>query len=332
MEKSDILAIFGQEPQIAQKLDFQDQNVSEILHFGIDTIRFNFVPKFEGHYFKFLFEGLSLNSNINNNVRFFDLPVQIQYSQTENKKVLNLSYFGDSIICIEWILDGGAAMERSFVVIFYSAYFYIPEIKSLLKDFVIKYSSQMKLSRLDICMDLRCTVNQLWDCHRTKAQKKSIIKNGDKIQTFYLGSKVRNDRHYIRVYDKKLDSSKKGKFHLFMDYFLEPHVARIELQINSVSIRTFDLEPLHIIDDRPMKETYLWKVFQRACFNESVTNFDIVPVEKTKQKLVNTKWDRDFLVLDELPYAAVMLGYAKRLKEKGFDVISYLQRKLNDID
>jgi len=73
----------------------------EVFHFGIDTIRFNFDKNFKGEFFRSLFHGLSLNSNQNFRINFFGIEVMGAFSQTNSKKILQLFYGEDNLLCIE---------------------------------------------------------------------------------------------------------------------------------------------------------------------------------------------------------------------------------------
>jgi len=305
------------------------KNEVEIIRFGVDTVRFNFSEKFYGAFFEALFSGMSLNSNQKNNVNFFGSLVDVYFSETAAKKILQIHYCGDAIMCIEKILDSGAARSLSYTVTFYAAYFYISSLKFLLPDFVRRYGHNMTVSRCDLALDVLCTVGKLWRSHKTKAQKKNVWKKGRKIETFYLGSKTGNKRHFIRVYDKKLDSRKKGKFHLFMSYLEQKKpVSRIEAQLNVISCNEFTLLPEHFLKTEGM-EGKLWSVFQYVCMNESATSFSIVPIPLVKS--VHTLKKQTVFSLDKVPYARTMLGYARRLKEYGFDPIEYLRINLESV-
>lgn len=305
----------------------------DVLHFGIDYVRLNFGPGFDGMYFNEFFNGLSINSN-QKNAHFFGRPVQVQYAETRQKKILMISFFGDSVICLEKILDGGIVKTISWTITFYGAYFYIPQIQGILNEVIKRYRVFLSVSRVDLALDVTETVNNLWKTHQTITQKKEIIQNSGIIQTFYLGSKRNNKRHFVRVYDKRLDSQKKGKFHLFIDYLEHDVVSRIELQINTLSVRTFGITIFDIENylRQSPKETRLWDVFKRCCFNTSQTNFPTIKIGSVSLKRVRNGKKRNNDLLDELPYAAVMLGYARRLHEYGFDVLGYLKSRLYDID
>jgi len=301
----------------------------QILRFGVDTLRFNFNARFQGYFFETLFSGLSVNSDEKYDVLFFGYRVTLYYSETKSKRILQVHYFGDAIMCIERILDTGAARSLSYTVTFYAAYFYIKELSLLLPNFIRRYKTSMTVSRCDLALDVLCTVGSLWRNHTTKVQKKVTWKRGKKLETFYLGSKTNNKRHFIRVYDKKLDSKKKGKFHLFMEYLNQRKpVTRVEAQLNVISCNEFSLLPEHFISPGGM-EGKLWSVFQYICFNVSATNFFIIPVEKTKTVHKGTK--AKVFSLDKVPYARTMLGYARRLKEYGFDPIEYLRINLESV-
>lgn len=296
------------------------------LRFGVDTVRFNFSPDFSAVVFDLMFEGLSVNSPQNDNLSFMGRKVTGFFAQTRSKKILQLQYEGDMVICVEKILDAGIARSLAYTVTFYAAFFYIPSLEGMLESFLRVYGVHAKVSRVDLALDVLASVDDLWKSHRTKAQKKYVIRKAEKIETFYLGPKANNKRHFIRVYDKKLDSQKKGKFHLFASYFLEDMpVSRIEVQINVLSVSHFRIQPTDITESTECSGR-MWEVFRDCCMNESGTDFAILPFASVRKKLSSPAQVQEFL--DELPYARRMLGYARRLQEHGFDPVEYLRAHL----
>lgn len=317
------------------KIELFDPNLSlgtkctqevQALRFGIDTVRFNFLEGYRSNIFEKLFEGLSLNSPQNDKLVFMGYEMTGLFAQTRAKKILQLQFEGDIVICIEQIIEAGLITKMSYTVTFYAAYFYITDLKGLLDRFIQQYKNNMKVSRVDIALDVLTSVDSLWQTHKTKAQKKNIFRKGDEIETFYLGPKANNKRHFIRVYNKKLDSARKGKFHLFASYFLESlPVSRIEVQINSLSVITFNIKCSDISESVSMSGR-IWEIFKECCMNTSGTDFGILPFQKTSKQISTAKDVSSFL--NELPYAKRMLGYARRLQEYGFDPIEYLREHL----
>lgn len=306
---------------------------TQILHFGIDYLRLNYNAAFEAVAYESMFSGLSANSP-QKNVVLFGVPLQATLTENAAKRIITLQYYGDAVMCIEKITDGGVVRVVSWTATFYSSFFYIEPVDEILTKTLKTHKEYITISRIDLALDTSCTVNELWDCHTTIAQKKQRIEDGQTIQTFYLGAKAKNKRHFIRVYDKRLDSTKKGKFHLFLNYLAEETVSRIELQVNALSVRTFGIEPLHVLEFRsiPPEKSFLWSVYRRCCLNKSTTDFSCIPGKKLKITRRRGKKLDEKKLLEELPYANVMLGYAKRLHNHGFDVLGYLRDHLFDVE
>lgn len=308
-----------------------------MFRFGLDLVRFNFPSGFDSPLFESLFHGLSLNSAQSFGRDFFGGEFNIQLSSDgRQRKTVILSFMNDGCIHIEKVLDSGIAQSVSYAVTFYSTYFYINEIKKVLSNFIAKYKNDLSLSRTDLALDVDTTVQELWDCHRTQFKKKQSYENGADLETFYLGSKAYNKKHLIRVYNKKLDSRKKGKYHLFTEYLDQETVTRVELQLNVLSCKTFNIEPTHILDlfskekNEDAFNSPLWEIFRSCCLNSQGTDFPIIEASNIKETIKRPKNSKGNMILDEIPYARIMLGYARRLHGQGFDVIRYLRTHLSD--
>jgi hypothetical protein len=311
-----------------------------VYYFGLDFVRFNFDNDFEAVYFESLFEGMSHNSDKKFQVPFCGKLFDIKYGDTRSAKFLYLEYFGDSVIHIQKVLDGGMVRSISYVVTFYSAFFYIEEIGDVLTEFIRRYREHMTVSRVDVALDTNLPTNFLWDTHRTQFKKKQVYEKDDRIETFYLGAKTNNKTHFIRVYDKKLDSQKKGKWHLFLPYLKQQTVTRIEVQYNILSCKNCGLDIDRIHDSFVMgraqalypTQSPLWIPFASCCRNSNGTflaGLDAIDQGKAQTITFTKSKEKQIDDLDALPYARIMLGYAKRLQDQGFDVIEYLRPRLS---
>lgn len=308
----------------------------EIYRFGLDFARFSFVPGFEGIGFDALMSGLSANSSQKMDQEFLGERFTIQLTQDSNKmKAVILQYEGHAVFHIEKCRDMGANKHMSYLFSFYSSFFYIPEMGELLERFIKRYKKHILVSRVDLSFDHNYSVFALNQNYRTKTIKYEQRGQGKNMQTFYLGARKYNPKHFIRVYDKKLDSSKKGKYLLFGHYLGKETVTRVELQANVLSCRNFGIETSHILDlhnKRESKEafgTFLFQVFRSTCCNKSGTDFPDIHKKNYENLLVPLRTHQTNGILDEIPYARVMLGYARTLHKQGFDVLSYLRPRLD---
>lgn len=306
-----------------------------VYDFGLDFVRFSFCEGFESPLFDSLFHGLSQNSAQAFDRQFFDESFTIQLAQDSRQRVsVILQFLSDGVIHVEKVRDVGIAKKNPYFVTFYSNFFYIPEMRQVLNAFMRRYDGEFQVSRVDLAYDVNCSVQELWDCHRTQYKKKQTYKGIEGLETFYLGAKAYNKKHFIRVYNKKLDSQKKGKFHLFAEYLSMSQVTRVELQMNVLSCRNYSIEPSDILDLHNTKsrkgafKTRLWEVYRSCCLNASGTDFPILPSQSDMVHLVPLQRKKKNSVLDELKYAKIMLGYARTLHNQGFDVCGWLAERL----
>jgi len=151
---------------------------------------------------------------------------------------------------------------------------------------------------------------------------------------------MKNKKHYFRVYDKKLDSAKKKKFQLYMHYLqMKRPVTRIEVQMN---VQTCDATNISVTDILELQQTDFykgfsggaWKIFTKLAANPDSTCFDhILPLLKAGARLhLKKRVKRDLVLTDLVPYARVMLGYAKNLKQIGFDPVRFLSEELEKLE
>lgn len=304
----------------------------DVYHFGCDYVRFNAGPDASFPFFESLFFGLSLNSPDRMGVNVLGVVGDLHLTELRSKRALVFSVSGDAVFCLEKILEGGQIRTVAWTFTFYSSFFYVKEAQSLLPVFLKKYGERLTVSRVDLCLDLSVPVNLLYRAKKTHFEKKHVISRGGQIETFYLGSKTNNKKYFIRVYNKKLDSAKKGKFHLFLDYLALSCVSRIELQSNVEGCKEFGIKVFeNWLSPEVSPEDKLWQVFSRACRSDRGTFFYhlrslpsvIVPRKKRSGQSEQ--------VLDELPYARTMLGYAQRLSDYGFDVLGFLASRLRPV-
>lgn len=287
-------------------------------------MRFNLPQGYQCNLFESIFLGLSTGSPQNDNVSFLGVKMSAMLLERRDKKIVQLHYLGDYIITIEKYLDAGIITMLSYNITFHGAYFYIPAIKGLMNKFIRVYHKNLIVSILDIALDVKRSTNDLNANYSTISDRYSEERKGDHLETFYIGQRYDAKRHFIICYDKLLDSSVKGKYHLFAHYFLEKTpVSRIELKMRVLSIKNYSIYPLDVTENLT-RSGKLWEVYKQCCLNPKQTDFRLILTPKKPIKLF-TRMERQSEVLDNFAYARRMLGYARTLKEYGFDPIEYLR-------
>jgi hypothetical protein len=189
-----------------------------------------------------------------------------------------------------------------------------------------KYADKLSITRLDICVDVDLSVDEFFkEGFETQFKVKETRKFGKKIQTQYFGTRnATNKKHFIRVYNKLLDTERKAKFGLYLDYFAYENVTRIEVQLNSQSCKEFGVNLGNIWDAE-----FLRTIYKSTCINKEGTYFKALDIpEFDNLGIIRRKPPLRSEILDRLNYAKVMLGYAKNLKKVGFDPVEFLIKYL----
>ncbi|MBU0766479.1 hypothetical protein KKF55_01685 [Patescibacteria group bacterium] len=312
----------------------------QVFRFGIDTIRFNFKSDFRSPIFDSFFLGLSENSNQKFGVLFMGYEFTVTCAIQSNMMSLYFEFEGDGVFCLTKIIDGGIVRSISYVATFYGAFFYIDALDQFLLKFMKQYKSSLSLSRLDLCLDVNVSTSTLWKSHKSQFRKKQRIENGNHLETFYLGAKKGNKKHFIRVYDKKLDSQKKGKFHLFMNYMEEEVVTRVEVQVNIKSLeamkvslhKVIEYEKARLVNEKEGQK-FLQSVFASCCINTRSTCFpilksiDVAKVERIVTAIDTTK-RKPTDQIEKVPYIRDFLSRARRIQEMKFDPIELIKAHL----
>ena len=297
-----------------------------IVHFGIDHLRVNFPDKLFPKYFKDYFEGLSANSNFKE-VEWHGNFMQVVFISTKQKHILNFSHKEVPVLCLEKITDSGIGRTCAYVLKFHSSYFQYPELRNIFREFMFsKYADKLSITRLDICVDVDLSVDEFFkEGFETQFKVKETRKFGKKIQTQYFGTRnATNKKHFIRVYNKLLDTERKAKFGLYLDYFAYENVTRIEVQINSQSCKAFGVNLGNIWDAE-----FLRTIYKSTCINKEGTYFKALDIPEFENlEIIRRKPPLRSEILDRLNYAKVMLGYAKNLKKVGFDPVEFLIKYL----
>lgn len=238
-----------------------------------------------------------------------------------------MTYEEISVLCLEKIIDEGIGRNCKYILKFHSSFFHFPELKNILVEFMISdHYEEIRVSRLDICLDIDKGVDEFLDLgYKTQFLVKEERKRSDKLQTLYLGTRnATNKKHFIRIYNKLLDTQRKAKFGLYQEYFAYEKVTRIEVQINSQSCLAFGISLSNI-----GQAEFLKTVYKSCCVNQQGTYFNVLDVPDFHNlNIIKRKAPPKSEILEKLPYAKIMLGYAKNLLKAGFDPIRFLQKHL----
>jgi len=308
--------------------------------FGCDYLRLTFGDMYESGILDRFFFGLSANSNEKSDQYFLGTRgFKFHALFFLDKKVGIFSYKNTTVIEITKMLNSGALKNCSWMVTFYSSAFHIDEMKPVICKALRLWNGKCRISRCDIAIDLVCSVNELYESRITNFRKEQIIANGGVIETFYLGAKVKNKKHFLRVYDKKLDSQKKGKFGLFGHYIKrsEP-ITRVEAEVRVQSCDQYGImveDILEVLERKPSElfGSKLFRVLLSVSANPDGTFLSRIADLRKKtgvvllrqRKIGKKKLDDD---LTKIKYARVMLGYARNLRLSGFDPIAFLKKEI----
>ena len=210
----------------------------------------------------------------------------------------------------------------------YGTFFYTSLRDDFLRNLITTFQNDIFISRADLALDIEMSVNDfLNNGWLTQFKKIETRENGDKIETKYFGNRSdTNKRHFIRVYDKKLDSSKKNKLELHYFYLKFQDVTRIEAQVNSLSCKEFGFhkDAMRIFDRK-----YLESVFTSICINKSGTFFNALEKLDFNDEIIKRKkFEKTNDILDEARYAKLSYSYNKTLFLQGFDPVAHFYKHI----
>ncbi|PID70321.1 hypothetical protein CSB37_02965 [bacterium DOLZORAL124_38_8] len=304
------------------------------LGFGLDFIKFCIPAGKEEPILDSLFWGLSDNSptSVGN---FFGFPFDLLYKENGNKDLLFLNINGDPLICIEKVKDTGIVRNYSYFIIFYGLYFCIPQAQNVIKKFVERFH-YAKITRVDLALDLPMSPTQFLKAgYETKFRITSEFgknEQNDTIETKYFGQKnSSNKRHFIRIYDKLKDTKKKHKMLYYLDYMEHDDVCRCEVQVNSLSCKSY-----RVTTDKILHKDFQKNLFLSLCKNSDGTYFkalDFYEFDSAMRIRPDRLSTNDTVrVLDKLKYARTMMSYVRTLHENNFDVLGYIKGELYPVD
>jgi hypothetical protein len=285
----------------------------KILYFGLDFLRFSILNKKEYPALDILFSGLSKNSPYTE-FNFFGANIQARYIETKEKNILNLDHEGFFICTVEKI-KSLIAKDIVYIVEFWGLAFLKDEVVGKMIPNLEKYLGRdnYKITRIDICLDLTLSVPEvLKGVYRNNRKGSTYYSALGEVETQYLGKKGANKRHFVRVYDKLLDTDKKSKMGYYSHYFAYDHVTRIEAQLNADSCRNYDVDFLVFTDQKELK-----RIFGSLTKNRRINDFPILHNIDFGEVYRPSK--RDKLQIDNLHSIKMLRAYADKLREQGID-------------
>lgn len=314
----------GQKPPQSEPIVIPDN--LEVIHFGIDYLRYNFFEPYKNSEFASFFIGLSENSNYRD-AWWFGYHFDTTYARARSEDILHFKFEGVPVFQLKKYNgqdEIGSKLGYSFD--FYSAFYAKPFLRNFYREFMRKYGSSCKVGRLDIAVDLSCQVQDVlvagYKTNYRKLNRFGEDINTGEPETVYFGSKSpKNKRHFVRIYDKLLDSKQKGKFELYRDYFSYNQVTRIEVEIRSSACRELSITTDDIADEAKIKE-----IFTSLCLNPRTTYFNILGgLGLESKELRKLSADREQQVLAKDKKVKRVVGMIRNLKEKdGLENVVYV--------
>src|SRR3989338_873939 len=309
-----------------------------LFRLGLDWITYRFLDMYSDIFLDSFFLDYSETANQRFGVEFFGRQFDVTYIEAKTKHILIFQYQSTSVFEFVKIWKRFSISEYSYKFSFFCAYFYLDDLSDVLLAFTKRYVQQIAISRLDIALDTDIPIPVLYKRKRTQFQKQQLFKSLGVLTGFYLGARKGNKKFFIRVYDKKLDSKGKEKFHLFFPYLLEEAVSRIEAELLVLTLQTFGITPQTIIEYEEARMTNfvskpncLEQYFASLCLNKQGTYFyplkslDFANVERLTTATYKGKSE---YILDEVSYIKDWLGRGVTLHNMKLDPVGLLQHHL----
>ena len=317
----------------------------ELIHFGVDYVKCQIAPKGDKLHRK-------LRLSANSNFVMYDKDTIIELLPHEASKITK--EFGrffqirdrSTGVNIAFVGIGGAssgAVKRSDFLevtgqglVLRGGYRYFVDMMDRLDLSIVKYI------RVDVCMDIWVDTQYLIDYIITDAVKgktKTPFYTKGIVHALYIGEKqlAKNTYQFMRIYNKKLDSSQKEKEWLYWpEYKNHPNITRLEVEIRRDKACFLTTAKLLSVD-------YLFGVCVRTFYplNNQFFGFlaleDFKKVEETggiwKKRIASQARRREWQELygksfrddkEFRQWKATFVSYAKRLYSNGMT--------LDDID
>lgn len=250
-----------------------------VIHFGLDYLKFNFYEPYESTDFAKKFISVSANS-IGKEIWWFDFMFICEYKNSKGDDAIQFWHEGVNVFQLKRINDKNRkGLPIAYTVDFYSAFFRFTQLYYFYNSFLKKHGASISLSRVDIALDLVCNVQQVLDAgFTTNLGVTDTYKKNTKTgipESYYIGeSNYKNRRYFIRIYNKKKEAFKNGKYALYKDYFQFDDVTRLEVEIRSQTCRELEITLEDVADLRniePLKE-----IFTSLCICDRKTNLSIL--------------------------------------------------------
>jgi len=315
------------------------------LWFGIDTLRLSFGNKYVAE-IELLFRGLSTNSPDIFNAEIFGVAgFRLHFTDFGDRSFITF-FYGEAMTAmfeVTKMKNQQVIQLMRYRVEFFSSMFFTSELKSMFRAMIVLWKDKARVTRIDLAVDCTLPVRAFRKELVLLTEQGDVIPNPEKTsfksctmirnQTLYLGTKQGNHKYFIRIYDKKLDSAKKGKFHIFQHYIsMQESVSRLEVQINNDSCKDFGITCEDVLEyvDSSEKEYFNTRCFyyyQMCTNNKRGTQIDFVAALAgglVKKKKVRIK-DK-YKGLDQIQYMKTFIAYSRTIREFGYDPLVILQR------
>ena len=221
---------------------------SQIIGFSIDFVRFRssfILPIAE--------RGFSLTNTTNTNI-YRENNFVFTRSITAHSIASAILNFNDTPIISIRILDDGIAEYC-----YYGAFFTLGFLSYMLYD-IISYDNP-RITRLDLALDVRTSVDSVLSSCFSLSQSPRVSftdQTGNTTTAYIFGQKNSGNKYgFTRIYNKKLDTEKKGKSYLYEHHKNEPIVTRIESEIRSRYLDEHSTRLSDLTNDLYLKNIYL---------------------------------------------------------------------------
>ena len=221
---------------------------NEIIGFNIDFVRFRtsfILPIFN--------RALNLTNTTNTNIYRENDFVFTRITSAHSIASGILALNDTPIINIRVLGDGIA--EYSY----YGAFFTLGFLSYMLYD-ILHYENP-RITRLDLALDVRVSVDETVNNNFTLSTPPRVTftdNKGGTTTAYIFGQKNSGNKYgFTRIYNKKLDTEKKGKAYLYEHHKNEPIVTRIESEIRSRYLDEHNTLLSDLTNDLYLKNMYL---------------------------------------------------------------------------
>lgn len=204
--------------------------------------------------FNFDYKDFSFNGSLNK-INWYHSWIIFKTSTLDNKTI--------SAFHLNFGKKQGIASTPNEIVIYSTFIQYLTNLYGqknafkFLKDFILDNFDSLKICmiprRLDLCFDIPTSKKEIYELaiknkvnFTTELNKTKRANNIP--QTMYIGNKTLNPhKPVLRIYDKILDSTKKGKMHLYPFFKGASDVTRLEIEFNAKPLQAL-AKNTHILE------------------------------------------------------------------------------------